>query len=341
MNSLFQLIRNYMKRIHGLIRSHTMLLFIAAISLGMISCRGDIKRKSPVHPNMNMDQQKRMEAMEENKFFSDKRAMRTPVEGTVSRGKLKADKAYYSGMNEQGEYVDEIPHRITKEFVYRGKEKFEIFCSPCHGGVGDGQGIIMTGRYGYVPAPSFHTDLLRDAPDGQLYSAIANGVRNMPSYATQVDPKERWAIVAYIRALQESQYIEESEMAAYDVDLEELRREYDKEQQKIAEQQAANKKSGGGEVSAERGKTVYENNACQSCHSRDGSDGVGPTHQGIFGRQEELASGEEITVDEEYLYESIVEPTAKIVKGYQPVMQPYSYLSEDEINSLIEYLKTL
>jgi len=321
---------------------HLRLLMIAIVSMALVSCRGTIKEKPPIHPNMNMDQQNRFEAMEKNEFFADGRAMRQPVEGTVARGNLRLDSAYYAGINEDGSYVTEIPHEITRSFVNRGRDQYEVFCAVCHGSVGAGKGIIMEGRYGYVPAPTYHSDRLRDAPDGQLYSAIAYGVRSMPSYATQIEVEDRWAIVSYIRALQKSQYVTEEELAEYDVDKAELMEEFQKEQEKLAaKQEAQQKQGGGGEVSVERGKKVYESNACQTCHSRDGSDGVGPTHEGLFGIERELASGETITIDEEYLYESITKPNAKIAKGYQPAMASYDYLSESEIQSLIEYLKSL
>jgi cytochrome c oxidase subunit 2 len=130
-------------------------------------------------------------------------------------------------------------------------------------------------------------------------------------------------------------------MQQYDVDLAALKQEFREEQEKEMAKQQAQEEAGGGEISAARGKQIYEEQACQACHSRDGSDGVGPTHQNIFGRTEQLADGSSITADEEYLRESIVNPNAKIVEGYDPIMQSYSYLSDAEIQSLIEYMKTL
>jgi len=317
-------------------------LSIAVFAIFMFSCRGSIKKKPPIHPNMNMDQQNRFEAQEKNEFFADNRAMRQPVEGTVARNNLKLDSAYYAGINEDGSYISSNPHEITKAFVNRGRDQYEIYCEPCHGGVGDGRGIIMVGAYGYVPAPSYHTDRLRNAPDGQLYDAIYSGVRSMPSYATQIEVDDRWAIVSYIRALQQSQYVTEEEMDSYDVNLAELNEEYQKEQEKLAAQEEAQSQgSAEANISAERGEQVYTANACQTCHSRDGSRMVGPTHQGIYEAERKLASGETIVADEEYLYESIVKPNAKVVEGYPGAMPSYSYLSEAELQSLVEYLKTL
>ena len=315
--------------------------FLLAITLVFISCRGEKFDHQPIHPNMNMDQQERFEAQEENKFFEDGRSMRMPVEGTVARGNLREDKALYQGINDDSSFVENIPVDVTKSFMKRGQEQYETYCTPCHGSTGDGQGIIMVGRYGYVPAPSYHIDRLRNAEDGYLYSTIANGIRNMPSYAHQIDVKDRWAVVAYIRALQRSQYVPENEMQQYDVDLASLKQQYQQAQEEAMAQQEAQAEAGGGEISAARGEKLYEGNACQTCHSRDGSDGIGPTHLNIFGRTEQLADGSSITVDEEYLRESIVDPNAKIVEGYDPVMAPYSFLSDAEVQSLIEYMKTL
>lgn len=316
--------------------------FLVVLSLVLFSCRGEKFDHQPVHPNMNMDQQERFEAQEENPFFANHRSMRMPVEGTVARGNLHENKAYYQGINDDSSFVENIPVDLTKSFLKRGQKQYNTYCTPCHGITGDGQGIIMVGRYGYVPAPTYHQDRLRNAEDGYIYSTIANGIRNMPSYAHQVDVEDRWAIVAYVRALQRSQYVPENEMREYDVDLASLRQDYQEAREKeMARKEAEAAAGGGGEISAARGKEIYEANVCQSCHSRDGSDGIGPTHLNIFGRQEQLADGSTITVDEEYLRESIVNPNAKIVEGYDPVMAPYSFLSDDEVQSLIEYLKTL
>lgn len=312
------------------------------IALVFISCRGERFDHQPIHPNMNMDQQNRFEAQEENPFFADNRSMRQPVEGTVARGNLRENNVYYQGINDDSSFVENIPVAVTKSFLKRGQKQYNTYCTPCHGIAGDGQGIIMVGRYGYVPAPTYHQDRLRNAEDGYIYSTITNGIRNMPSYAHQIEVKDRWAIVSYVRALQRSQYVPENEMQEYNVDLASLKQDFrDAQEKEMASQEAEADASGGAEITAARGKEIYEQNACQTCHSRDGSDGVGPTHQNIFGREEQMASGETITVDEEYLRESIVNPNAKIVEGYSPVMAPYSYLSEAEVQSLIEYLKSL
>jgi len=319
-------------------------LLFAAIALPLVltSCRGEKFETQPVHPNMNMDQQKRFEAQERNEFFADNRAMRLPVEGTVARGNLKENKPLYQGINEDSSFVEDIPVDVTKSFIYRGKERYEVFCTPCHGASGDGKGIIMANNYGYVPAPSFHIERLQNQSDGYIYSAIANGIRNMPSYATQIETKDRWAIVAYVRALQRSQNVTEEGMQEYDVDLASMQKDY---QDQLAAQQAKEdarqSDSGGGEVSVERGKQISDQNACGTCHSIDGSRLIGPTWQNLYGSEQQFENADPVVADEDYIRESIVNPQAKIVEGYPPSMVAYDQLSESEINSLIAYIKSL
>lgn len=318
------------------------LLFVTVIPLALISCRGEKFESQPVHPNMNMDQQSRFEQQEKNEFFADNRAMRQPVEGTIARGKLKQNKQYYEGINKDSSFVEEIPVDVTKSFIYRGKDSYEVFCTPCHGIAGDGNGIIMTNNYGYVPAPSFHIDRLRNEKDGYLYSSIANGIRTMPSYGTQIPVKDRWAIVAYVRALQRSQNMPEEEVREnYDVDLASIKESHKKKLAEAEAKKESQSESGGGEVSVERGKSIASANACESCHSTDGSRLVGPTWKNLYGNERELENGETVVADEEYLRESIVEPGAKVAKGFPPSMVPYDQLSDSEINSLIAYLKSL
>ncbi len=313
----------------------------------LAGCRGTTSEKTPIHPNMNMDQQPRKEAQEENNFFEDGRSMRQPVEGTVARGFRKADLAYYEGVDEDGEWIADAPVEFTQSFLYRGKERYEIYCTPCHGITGDGRGIIMTGGYGYVPAPTFHQDRLREAPDGEIYSAIYNGVRNMPSYAHQIKTEDRWAIVGYIRALQASQNATEDEILEFDVDLDELKAEYETEQARLAELQEARTASQGEVVAtAERGKQVSTEWACQTCHSLDGSVVIGPSWLNLYGSEGQVvtADGETITVtkNDEYIIESIVNPYAKVTEGFDPLMaNAYGSLSEADLKSLVEYIKTL
>lgn len=321
---------------------------IMLVGLMLAGCRGTISEKPAIHPNMNMDQQPRKEAQEVNNFFEDGRSMRQPVEGTVARGYRKADLAYYEGVDASGDWIAENPVEVTRSFLYRGQERYDIFCAPCHGKVGDGRGIVMTGQYGYVPAPTFHQDRLREAPDGEIYSAIYNGVRNMPSYAHQVPVEDRWAIVSYVRALQASQNVSEEDIAEFDIDLEDLKAEYAAEQEALAEIEAA-KEAATAEVvpTAALGEDIITQYACGACHNVTGDPGgIGPTWYNLIGSEAEVVTedGERITIvkDADYIIESIVYPNAKKTTGYENgVMVAYDYLAEHELQSIVEYIKTL
>ncbi len=185
-------------------------LLVGALLLG--GCRGMESNRPPIHPNLNMDMQNRFDAQEANPLFADGAAMRTPPAGTVARGLLREDTRYYAGRTEDGEYVDRMPVPVTRALVERGRDRYEVYCTVCHGGAGDGQGVIMRGGYGYTPAPSFHEARLLEVGDGYIYDVITNGVRTMPSYAPQIPVADRWAIVAYVRALQRSQNATESDV---------------------------------------------------------------------------------------------------------------------------------
>ena len=129
------------------------LLLGIAVLLG--GCRGSLKEDPPIHINPNMDAMERFEAQEANPFFEDGRAMRSPVPGTVARGMLREDVAFHTGRNADGGYVQVMPVEYTVDFANRGRERYDIYCSVCHGVAGDGQGIVMTGGYGFVPI-GFH-----------------------------------------------------------------------------------------------------------------------------------------------------------------------------------------
>ncbi|WP_420456487.1 c-type cytochrome [Rubrivirga sp.] len=186
------------------------LLLFAASVVAFAGCRGMTSEAPPIHPNLNMDYVQRFEAQEPNPLFADGAAMRTPVAGTVARGQLKtaANAPYEYGRTADGAYVGEIPIEVTPSLLERGQERYNIYCTVCHGYAGDGRGIVAVGNgglgYGFQ-VPSYHTDALRDRPDGYVYDVIQNGVNTMPSYGHEMAPADRWAVVAYVRALQRSQ----------------------------------------------------------------------------------------------------------------------------------------
>jgi cbb3-type cytochrome c oxidase subunit III len=133
-------------------------------------------------------------------FFGDGRSERPLVEGTVARGHLNDDTAYYTGRGPDGKFVDEFPFPVTKDVVERGQDRFNIYCAPCHDRLGNGNGKVV--RRGYRHPPSYHMDRLRQVPNGYIYDVITSGFGAMPDYAAQIQPADRWAIVSYVRALQ-------------------------------------------------------------------------------------------------------------------------------------------
>ena len=151
---------------------------------------------------LDMYDQPHKEPFEASQFFANGMSARPLVPGTVARGQLREDDAFYTGSVE-GKYVEELPIPLTPELLARGRERFDIYCSMCHGLTGRGDGMIV--QRGFKPPPSYHTDHLRNAPVGHFYDVITNGYRTMMPYNIQIEPRDRWAIVAYIRVLQTSQ----------------------------------------------------------------------------------------------------------------------------------------
>jgi len=151
---------------------------------------------------LDMQVQPYYRPLAESNFFADKRAARPIIEGTVARSELHADTYFYTGKigSTPGDYM---PFPVTAEVLARGQQRYNIYCSPCHSEVGDGNGMIV--QRGYLHPPSYHIERLRKAPIGHFFDVITNGYGKMPDYAVQVAPEDRWKIAAYIRALQLSQ----------------------------------------------------------------------------------------------------------------------------------------
>lgn len=150
----------------------------------------------------DMHNQPKYKPLRESDFYADRRSARPIVDGTVSRGDLEQDSYYYTGKI-NGQPGTEFPMPVTKEVLERGQERFNIYCSPCHSRVGDGNGMIV--QRGFKRPPSYHIDRLRTSPVGHFFDVMTNGFGAMSEYKSQVSVSDRWAIAAYIRALQLSQ----------------------------------------------------------------------------------------------------------------------------------------
>jgi mono/diheme cytochrome c family protein len=144
-------------------------------------------------------------------FFADGRSSRLPVDGTVARGDLRDDTYFYTG-KVNGNLGDTMPYPLTKEVLERGRDRFNVYCTPCHGRVGDGNGFIPS--RGLRHPPSYHIDRLRKVPLAYFFDVMTNGFGVMQDYSAQIPPRDRWAIAAYVRALQLSQNVNSAELPA-------------------------------------------------------------------------------------------------------------------------------
>jgi mono/diheme cytochrome c family protein len=150
-----------------------------------------------------MHDQPRFKPLHANAFFADGRSARPLVAGTVARGTLQEDDHLFTG-RVNNEFVAIFPFPVTEQVIRRGQERFNIFCAPCHGQLGDGQGAIV--QRGMKQPPSYHIDRLREVPVGYFFNVITNGFGAMFDYSDRIPANDRWAIIAYIRALQLSQH---------------------------------------------------------------------------------------------------------------------------------------
>lgn len=179
-------------------------LVLSALLAASVGCRQEMYNQPKYRP------------LEKSDFFADKRASRPLVEGTVARGSLDSAAGALPPAGPPGaaELVTALPMPLTGELLARGRQRFEIFCTPCHDRTGAGQGMVV--RRGYRQPPSLHIDRLRDAPVGHFYDVMTRGLGAMPDYAQQVPSEDRWAIAAYVKALQLSQHAPVAELTAED-----------------------------------------------------------------------------------------------------------------------------
>jgi mono/diheme cytochrome c family protein len=184
------------------------LAFLVVLLLSVMGFRGMKSSRPPIEVFPDMDHQAKYKPQAESKFFADGRADRPIPPGTVPRGRtveadpafLRADDFRYAGRNPDGSFARGFPLPVTEVLVRRGQNRYMVYCYPCHGALGDGNGI--TKSYGMLVTPSYHDDRLRQMAEGEIFNTITNGKNTMFPYADKLAPDDRWAVIAYVRALQ-------------------------------------------------------------------------------------------------------------------------------------------
>ena len=162
--------------------------------------RGCTSSRPPIHLNPSMDDQPKVRPQAASAFFYNGAAMRDPVPGTIAIGGLKEDTAFFTGKSADGQFVAANPVAADDAVVARGRERYRIYCQPCHDARGDGKGILF--QRGNVPTATFHQDKILKYTDGQIFDVITNGTGLMAAYKWPIPPDDRWAIVHYVRQLQ-------------------------------------------------------------------------------------------------------------------------------------------
>lgn len=184
------------------------LVAVSLIPIGLIYRNlHSAKNRTRIQVVYDMDQQFYYKAQTENPFFPDGVSMHKPPAGTVARGMLADDDAYFRGIARDTIYVPDIPVQVTRPMLERGRERFAIYCAPCHGQSGNGNGMVHARAQAlaegtWTPPTDLTSQTVVDRPAGHIYNTITNGIRNMPAYAAQIPTADRWAITAYVRALQ-------------------------------------------------------------------------------------------------------------------------------------------
>ena len=183
-------------------RRHLVLGALAlASTVATAGCaRGCTSSRPPIHLNPSMDNQPKVRAQSASTFFYNGAAMREPVPGTIAIGGLKEDGPFFTGKSADGQFIAAIPVSVDDNVVSRGRDRYRIYCQPCHDARGDGKGILF--QRGNVPTASFHQEKVLKYTDGQIFDVITNGFGLMAGYRWPIPPADRWAIVAYVRVMQ-------------------------------------------------------------------------------------------------------------------------------------------
>jgi mono/diheme cytochrome c family protein len=193
------------------------LLVAGVATAGLLAgCRGQPSTDPPIHLIGDMDWQPKYRPEAESAFFTDHRAMRPIVEGTVSQTGYHDDDPVYTGNDENGKALAIAPVTLTEKVIDRGQERFNIYCTPCHDKTGSGHGMAV--QRGFPPPVDLTGDRVRGLGDGEIFHVISEGVRNMPAYRFQIPVEDRWAIITWVRVLQRSQHAGVADVPAGMVD---------------------------------------------------------------------------------------------------------------------------
>ncbi len=188
--------------------------FLVVLVISIAGFRGRLSTKPPIEVFPDMDRQAKYKPEMESRFFADGRVDRPLPAGVVARGRtpsldpdyLRADDFLYRGKTADGQFARGFPPQlvISERFMARGRERYTIYCAPCHGALGDGQGV--TRGYGMVTTASYQDDRIRQMPEGEIFNTITNGKNTMFPYADKLVPEDRWAVIAYVRALERARH---------------------------------------------------------------------------------------------------------------------------------------
>lgn len=185
--------------------AYIILFFVVVATVSILGFRGSLSTRTPIEVFPDMDHQSKYKPQAASKLFADGRADRPLPAGVVARGDLREDDHLNRGKLAKGEWAKGFPAsiKVDAQFLARGQERYTIYCGPCHGALGDGNGI--TKKYGMGSTPTYHDDRLRSMAEGEIFNTITYGKATMMSYADKLTPQDRWAVIAYVRALQKAQ----------------------------------------------------------------------------------------------------------------------------------------
>jgi len=185
-----------------------LLVALTLVPMGLVyRSRSSDKTATRIQVVYDMDDQAYHRSQSAGTFHADGRAMRLPPSGTIARGHLNESDAFYRGVSRDTIFVEDFPLPVTEDLMARGRERYDVFCAPCHGRSGDGQSAVhrraaALGEGTWTPPTDLAGATVVERPVGHIYNTIAEGIRNMPAYGSQIPPRDRWAITAYVRALQ-------------------------------------------------------------------------------------------------------------------------------------------